>query len=124
MEIKYEKRQDVVSIKSFEFALHVIEVCKDLKTQKEFELANQFLRSGTSIGANISEAQFAQTKKDFIHKFSIAQKEVAETIYWINLLIKAKIIESKVGHELMSKSEEIMRIVTAILKSSKRNLDS
>jgi four helix bundle protein len=73
-------------IKSFEFALLIITVCKTLQEGKEYILSKQLLRSGTAIGALIKESEFAQSTPDYIHKFSIALKEANETLYWLELL--------------------------------------
>ena len=77
----------MVQEKSFRFAVRIVKLCKLLREeQKEFIMTKQLLRSGTSIGANIAEAQQAQSKSDFVHKMSVALKEAAETNYWIRLL--------------------------------------
>ena len=77
----------IVQNKSFQFAVRIVKLCKYLREeQKEFIMTKQLLRSGTSIGANIAEAQQAQSKSDFVHKMSIALKEASETNYWIRLL--------------------------------------
>jgi four helix bundle protein len=80
-------KKNIVKDKSFEFAVRVVKLFKYLSIQeKEFVLSKQLLRSGTSVGAMIREAEHAETKKDFIHKMAIAQKEINETIYWLELL--------------------------------------
>lgn len=79
-------KNNIIVDKTFLFAKDVIEVYLKLKSEKEYDIARQFLRSGTSIGANIEEAQGAQSKKDFISKISIAYKEARECNYWIRLL--------------------------------------
>ena len=79
--------EHAVQEKSFQFAVRIVKLCKYLREEHgEFTLTNQLLRSGTSIGANIAEAQQAQSKADFVHKMSIALKEAAETNYWFRLL--------------------------------------
>ena len=83
-----EKKNEILDL-SFDFALEIIKLVKYLKSKKEFVLSNQLLRSGTSIGANVSEAQAAQSTKDFISKMSIASKEARETEYWLRLLDKS-----------------------------------
>ncbi len=88
-----EKRNEILEM-SFDFALEIIELTRYLKLNKEFVMSNQLLKSGTSIGANVSEAQAAQSTKDFIAKMSIASKEARETEYWIRLLDKSKSIDS------------------------------
>ena len=82
--------------KSFQFALNIVKLYKHLTEEKrEYIMSKQLLRSGTSIGANIREAQNAQSKADFIHKLSISQKECDETLYWLELLHKSGFLEEK-----------------------------
>ena len=79
--------EDLIKTKSFEFAVRIVKLCKYLnETKKEFVLSKQLIRSGTSVGANISEAQQAQSRADFISKMNISLKEAAETKYWLKLL--------------------------------------
>ncbi len=80
-----EAKDNVIIKLTFKFALDVVEYCESLQEGKKFIIANQLLKSGTSIGANIREAQNAESKSDFIHKFKIAAKEIEETIYWLQL---------------------------------------
>ena len=82
-----EKKNEILYL-SFGFVLEIIKLVKDLKVNKEFLMANQSLRSGTSVRANITEAQAAQTPKDFIKKISIASKEARESNYWLRFLDK------------------------------------
>jgi four helix bundle protein len=83
--------ENVVKNKSFEFAIQVVKIFQFLRDQKkEYTLSRQLLRSGTSVGAMIREAEYAETKNDFIHKMGIAQKEVNETLYWLELLYETE----------------------------------
>ena len=110
---------NVVRDKSFKFALKIIELYKYLcDDKKEYVLSKQLLRAGTSVGANVEEAQAAQSKKDFISKMSIAAKEARETLYWLKLLKYGKYI-MKV--EILIDSEELIRLLTSIVKSSEKN---
>ena len=110
---------NVIQIKSFEFAVDVVKLTKQLKKAgAEYALLNQLLRSGTSIGANVSEAQDAQSKSDFISKMSIALKEARETRYWLNLLKEAEGISN---NELLGEIDEIISILIKIVKNSKLN---
>lgn len=85
------KDSDNIIVKfSFQFALEIIAYCETLEAHKKYVIANQLLKSGTSIGANVREAQNAESKNDFIHKFKIAAKEVEETIYWLDLCSMSK----------------------------------
>ena len=116
----YDK-DNVVLNKSFDFALEIIELYKILKSKNEFVISKQLLRSGTSIGANIEEATAAQTKKDFTTKMSIASKEARETRYWLRLLNKSKLVKYDYKNYL-NKIDELIRIITAIVKTAQSNL--
>ena len=106
-------------VKSKAFALDVIRVCKDLRVAKcESALINQFLRSGTSIGANIREAFYAHGKADFIAKLQIALKECSETEYWIELIIESGYYNNKT---LLENCIEIKRILIASINTAKDN---
>lgn len=90
--------------------------------RREYVLSKQVLRSGTSIGANIEESVHAQSKVDFIHKLSIAQKEACETNYWLRLLRDSVYIEEKLAESFLKDCEEIQRLLTASIKTAKKNL--
>lgn len=106
-------------IKSKEFGLTVIKVCKELRIAKcESALINQFLRSGTSIGANIREAFYAHGKADFIAKLQIALKECSESEYWIELLLESGYYNDKT---LLDKCVEIKRILISSINTAKGN---
>lgn len=117
-------KDSVLSEKSFSFALRIVNLYKHLLTEyKEYILSKQVLRSGTSVGANIEEAKHAQSKIDFIHKLSIAQKEASETNYWIRLLQKSDYLNEELAISLISDCEEIQRMLTASIKTAKVNLE-
>jgi four helix bundle protein len=103
---------------SFELALMVIDYCDTLQEQKHFVISNQLMKSGTSIGANIMEAQNAESKADFIHKMKIAAKEAEETQYWLTLCKYSKRYQN--CDELLSKLDEIHKLLGKILATSKR----
>ena len=106
-------------IKSKAFALDVIQVCKEIRVSKcESALINQFLRSGTSIGANIREAFYAHGKADFIAKLQIALKECSETEYWIELILESGYYHDK---SLLDKCTELKRMLIASCKTAKEN---
>ena len=108
-------------IKSKQFALKIINVCDTLyKQQKEFVLSNQLLRSGTSIGANIREAFYAQSKADFISKLHISLKETSESIYWLTLLDRTRLFDYSYD-ELLSIAEEIKRMLISSINTAKSN---
>ena len=114
-------KENTVLDKSFDFAVRVVKLYKFLKESKqEYILSKQLVRSGTSIGANVNEAQAGQSKKDFVAKMSIASKEARESKYWIDLLIKTEYLslEDKHTQSLLSESDELVRLLTSIVKSS------
>jgi len=113
--------ENIIREKTYQFALKVVLACKELFNQKEFILSKQVLRSATSIGANVEEGVQGQSKPDFIHKFSIAQKEAFETHYWLRLLRDSGYINKESAYHLLADCEEIQKIITAILKTSKLN---
>ena len=104
--------------KSFDFALLTVSFCQELQTQKNFVIANQLLKSGTSIGANVREAQHAESKSDFIHKLKIASKECEETIYWLEI---CKVCYSLNCDTLLSESQQIGKLLSRIISTAKRN---
>lgn len=106
---------------SFDFAIQIIGLYKILVEQKEFVISKQLLRSATSIGANVEEANAAQTKKDFISKMSIASKEARETKYWLRLLQKSQLVKTDYVPYLNS-IEHIINILTKIVKTSQESL--
>ncbi|MPS71724.1 MAG: four helix bundle protein [Chryseobacterium sp.] len=112
----------IVGRKSFEFAVKIVNFYKKISVEKrEFILSKQLLRSGTSVGANIREGINAQSKRDFIHKLSIAQKECDETIYWIDLLFETNYIQKDDFDVLKNDATEILKILRSIIKTSKAN---
>ena len=112
--------KNAVEEKSFTFAVRIVNVTRELSSRGcERSLTDQLMRSGTSIGANISEAQYAQSKKDFISKMSIALKEASETKYWIRLLRELGNLSEEDAKEYLYLAEELIRMLIAILKSSK-----
>lgn len=113
-------KDNLIQRKSFEFAVIIVNLYKSLvEIKKEFVLSKQLLRSGTSIGANVEEAIGGQSKKDFVAKLSIAYKETRETIYWLKLLRETKYIDIKTAEEVINYCDELARIITAILKSTR-----
>ena len=111
--------------KSKNFAKKIVLICRDVKaTYKESVLANQLLRSGTSIGANIHEAQYAQGKKDFISKLEIAQKECYETEYWLELLYETGCLSEDVYKPIMNECGTIRRLLINSLVTLKSKSDN
>lgn len=111
----YTEKESPIRIKTFEFACDIVKYCDSLKENKDFVLASQLLKSGTSIGANTREAQRGVSKKDFKNKFGIALKEADETKYWLQIL---KATGREVPDEIMEKCEEIIKILVSIIKNS------
>lgn len=113
--------EKTIQERSFLFALKVIELFKICKSQNEYILSKQLLRSGTSIGANIREAGAGFSKKDFLHKMTIASKEARETQYWILLLSESKLVQFEVT-EYLNEIQNIINILTSIVKTTQTNL--
>ena len=113
-------KDNLVVQTSFEFALLIIDFIASLEEVKKFSLANRLLRSGTSIGANIREAQNAESKNDFIHKMKIAAKEADETEYWLLLCKHAKSLPD--AGILLPKLESVQKILSKIIATAKRSM--
>ena len=115
------KEDNLIQNKTFDFALIIIKFYQICKSQNEYILSKQILRSGTSIGANVEEAIAAQSKKDFISKLSIANKEARETRYWLKLFSSSNLV--LVDLEIYLKEiESIINILNKIIKTSTENL--
>jgi four helix bundle protein len=112
-------KENIVVTKSIDFALGIIAFCEILENKRKFIIANQLLKSGTSIGANIHEAQNAESRADFIHKIKIAAKELEETKYWLLLCEKAS--SYPCDESLKIQINELGLIVYKILSTSKNN---
>jgi len=115
----------VAGKKSFEFAVRIVKLYRYLCDDKrEFVLSKQLLRSGTSIGANVREALQAQGKRDFLSKVNIALKEANEALYWIELLYASEYIDEKQKESIYQDCNEIISILVAIVKTTKKNLEA
>ncbi len=118
------KKENVLKEKSFAFALRIVRCYQYLNAEKkENILSKQLLRSGTSVGANIREAEQAQSKTDFIHKLSIALKEANETAYWLELLHEAEYLEKNMFESIYADCTELLKLLISIIKTSKQNND-
>ena len=104
---------------SMQFAIDIVNLCDGLKGRST--LTNQLLRSGTSIGANVHEGQYASSKADFISKFQIALKECHETEYWLKLFVKTNIISDAIYSKLINDSGKIRRILISSINTAKSN---
>lgn len=113
--------ESIIASKSYNFALRIIKLYKHLiERQREFVLAKQVLRSGTSIGANIEEALGGQSKADFRHKLSIALKEARETSYWLRLLKDSEFIKPDAFNSIHGECEELIKILKSIILTSQQ----
>ena len=111
---------NTIEIKSFQFAVRTVKMCKLLREdRKEYILSKQLLRAGTSIGANVVESQQAQSRADFIAKLSIALKEAAEVNYWLRLLQATDYLSEKEYSSIVADCKELEKLLTAIIKSTK-----
>jgi len=111
--------ENIVRDKSFKFAVRIVNFYKLLIERKEYVMSKQILRSGTSIGANIREAQNAQSNADFIHKLSISQKETDETLYWLELLKETEYISETEFNSLSDDCTELLKLLRSIIITSK-----
>ena len=116
--------ENVIEAKSFAFAVRIVKLYKHLTFRKsEYTLSKQIVRSGTSIGANVAEAQEAQSRADFISKMSIALKETVETKYWLRLLYATDYLSEKEMKSIFDECIEIEKIIISIIKTSKKDLE-
>jgi four helix bundle protein len=115
------KNKNILQEKSFLFAIRIIKLYQYLvSNKKEFVLSKQLLRSGTSIGASIREAQNAESKADFIHKLSVAQKECDETIYWLELINSTGYINEKEFKSISVEANELLKMIRSAIITSKK----
>ena len=118
------KKKSILSEKSFAFAIRIVNLYKfQVEKNKEFVLSKQILRSGTSVGANIREAYNAESKKDFIHKISVAQKECDETIYWLELLHKTEYLSVDLFISISNDAIELLKMIRSTIITSKSKLN-
>ena len=117
-------KENIIKNKSFGFAIRIVKLYQFLCEEKrEFILSKQVLRSGTSVGAMVREAEHAESKNDFKHKMSIAQKEINETIYWLELLKETDYLSKEQFFSLNADAVEIIKLITSIIKSTKVNIN-
>lgn len=112
----------LVQEKSEKLALRIVNLNRHLCNKAEYILSKQILRSGTSVGANIVESEFAISKKEFVAKMQIALKECAETEYWLRLLLKGGYIGSKEYDSMQKDCSEVLKMLTSIVRTSKLNI--
>jgi len=117
-------KENIIKNKSFDFAVRIVKLNQYLCTnKKEFVLSKQLLRSGTSVGAMVREAEHAETKVDFKHKMGIAQKEINETLYWLELLKATDYLTTEQFEDINTPAVEIIKIITTIIKTTKSNIN-
>lgn len=116
-------KENILKEKSFLFAIRIINLYKFLKKEhKEFVLSQQIIKSGTSVGAIVRESEHAESLKDFVHKLSIGLKEINETEYWLDLLFATEYINEKMYDSLKSDCVELIKLLTASVKTSKTKI--
>jgi four helix bundle protein len=113
-------RESILKTKSFDFAVRIIKLYKYLKkSHNEYELSHQFIRSGTSIGALIREAEHAESRKDFVHKLNIGLKEANESVYWLQLLHATDYINKRMFDSLIKDALELLKMLISSVKTTK-----
>ena len=114
------KKESVIKNKSFCFAIRIVKLYQYLTNdKKEYVLSKQLLRSGTSVGAMIYEAEYAESTPDFIHKLNIAQKETNETLYWLELLKETDYLSETEFNSINTDAVEVIKLITSIIKTTK-----
>jgi four helix bundle protein len=118
-------KENVIKQKSLDFAIRIVKLYQYLKADKqEYVMSKQLLRSGTAVGAMIREAEHSESKADFIHKLSIAQKEINETLYWLELLQATDYLNANEFESINADATEIIKLITAIIKTTKQNINN
>jgi four helix bundle protein len=113
----------ILNIKSFGFAIRIVRLFQYIQTvKKEYVLSKQVLRSGTSVGPMVREAEHAESKADFVHKLAIAQKEINETIYWLELLNAKEYISPSEFESINADATELIKLITSSIKTARSNL--
>jgi four helix bundle protein len=113
-------KESILKTKSYKFAVRIVNLYKYLcDDKKEFVLSKQILRSGTSVGAMVREAEYSESKADFVHKLAIAQKEINETLYWLELLKETEYISDKGFEGINTDAVEIIKMLTSSMKTAK-----
>ncbi len=114
------EKENIIKTKSYGFAIRIVNLYKILvEEKKEYILAKHLLRAGTSIGALVRESEHAESKADFIHKLSVALKEANESEYWLDILYDTKFITSQMHKSITKDNKELLKLLTAIIKTSK-----
>lgn len=117
-------KENIVKDKSFGFAVRIVNLYKHLReVKKEYILSKQLLRCGTSVGAMIRESEHAESKSDFVHKMAIAQKEINETLYWLELLKATDFLTIEQFDTINAEAIEILKLITKIIKTTKATIN-
>ncbi len=116
------KADNVIRQKTMDFAIRTMKLKRFLQMRKEFDISGQVTRSGTAIGALVREAEYAESKQDFIHKMRIALKEANETSYWLELLFKTDVLDENSYVSISEDNEELKRMLVCIINTSRRSL--
>jgi four helix bundle protein len=120
-----QPNKGVLRAKSFQLAIRIVKLCKHLREQKkEFEISRQLFKSGTNPGAMVRESEYAQSGADFINKLEVAQKELNETRYWIELLNATDYLTESEKNSILNDVDEVMRLTTRSIKTRKANLEA
>ncbi len=123
MEVKKDPRVGSLKLKSFQLAIRIVKLCQFLVTErKEYILSKQLLRSGTNPGAMVTESENAESGNDFIHKLGIAQKELAETEYWLRLLLATGYLTEKEFNSMHQDVTEVMKLTRSSIITRRKNL--
>jgi four helix bundle protein len=118
-------KENIIKNKSFAFAIRIVKLFQYLQAEKkEFVLSKQLLRSGTAVGAMVREAEHSESKADFIHKLAIAQKEINESIYWLELLNATEYISKEQFESINTDAVEIIKLITSIIKTTKFGINN
>ncbi|MDR1653955.1 MAG: four helix bundle protein [Prevotellaceae bacterium] len=116
-------KESIIKEKSFKFAIRIVNMYKYMIEEKqEFVMSKQILRSGTSVGASVCEAEHSESKADFIHKMAISQKEINETLYWLELMKETNFISDKEFESINTDAVELIKMLTASIKTTKKSL--
>ena len=116
------KADNVIRQKTMDFAIRIMKLKRFLQMRKEFDISGQVTRFGTAIGALVREAEYAESKQDFIHKMRIALKETNETSYWLELLFKTDVLDENSYVSISEDNEELKRMLVCIINTSRRSL--
>ncbi|MFN0174507.1 MAG: four helix bundle protein [Saprospiraceae bacterium] len=119
-----QPNKGILREKSFQLAIRIVKLCKHLReNKKEFEISRQLFKSGTNPGAMVRESEYAQSGADFINKLEVAQKELNETRYWIELLYATDYLTESEKISILNDVDEVMRLTTSSIKTRKANLN-